>query len=575
MEYRRRVKQSLTTVPGMSPMSILDKEFEPASPVDANSLLSKRMLKVLTNPQVYIKHNRSGKKTCCSVYFSETLQKLSIDKPHSNYILTTDIIAADVRPNDFASEMPKTYFLRVLTKKKVYELSTENKIVRDEFVKSLNALIKLSKDYMSSMGLKKYCESLIHSQQTDESLRNLYKNRHQQCERHESQMQAKETLEKEIVRGLLNNLIGVIEVGRKREECAKLKAMVNAHAIERSKLSYSHENLRNLILLKDKEMQSLKHCIKKVENQIEHLKKPDTNLICNIFSIKIWSYIIEYLGSKDVVRLRTASRSFRNIANRALSMKSVWRKLCLSTLHPRKVMYRLYIHRFYYTAIRGNVFEVHNDITEEIHNDVWRGLNDSNKETEEVLMELCRYNHGLGYCQGMHFVAHFLYGILGTSGEVLRVMDSMLRPPFYLAELWKNGFSRLKLGLFQLEFLLKIRLPFMHKHLRDLDINLDMIVTPWFLTVFTYLHYQQELPKETVMEIWDFFLLQGWPALISVCLAIFDLTQELVLKTNLEQTLTILTSQIPCKDLSKRIPKYEVDPRLLDDLEGSFLCSNL
>ena len=269
------------------------------------------------------------------------------------------------------------------------------------------------------------------------------------------------------------------------------------------------------------------------------------------------------------------SRTLRSITNRTLSMKPLWRKLCVSTLSPRKIMYRLYIGKFYSTAIRGNVFEVHNDIAEEIHNDVWKGLTDHNRETEEILIKLCKYNQNLSYCQGMHFVAHFLFGIFGNNEEVLRVMDSLLRPPFYLAELWKNGFSRLRLGLFQLDFILKIRLPFMYKHLRDLDINLDMIVTPWLLTVFTYLHYQQELPKETVMDIWDFFLLQGWPAIISVCLAIFYLAQELVLEKNIEQTLMILTYQIPCKDLSKTVPLFEIDPRLLDDLEGSFLCSTL
>ena len=268
------------------------------------------------------------------------------------------------------------------------------------------------------------------------------------------------------------------------------------------------------------------------------------------------------------------SCNLRNITNKTLSIKPIWRKLCLSTLSPRKVMYRLYIRKFYSTSIRGNVFEVENSIAEEIHNDVWRGLTDFNKETEEVLIKLCKYNPSLSYCQGMHFTAHFLYGIFENTEEVLRVMDSLLRPPFYLAELWKNGFSRLKLGIFQLEFLMNIRLPFIAKHLKDLEINLDMIVTPWFLTIFTYLQYQQELPRSVVLEIWDFFLLQGWPALISVCLAIFHLTQVHILDKNLDQTLLVLTSKIPYKDLFKTIPKFEIDPRLLDDLEGSFLCSS-
>ena len=561
-------------------MSVLDKEFECLSPGKRESLpLSKQMLKVLTSPSTYIKYSASGKRTCCSVYFSETLQKLSIDKPHANYILTTDIYSAEpefsIALKQSLNEVSRVHGFRIITKKKAYELSTDNRELRDDFVKSLNALVRLSREYMSSLGLKKYCESLIYSQQCNESLRNLQNSRYLQTQKQESQLFAKESLGREVIKGLLNHLIGLIEIKAKQDDCNKLKSQITAHTIERSKLSYNQDNLRNLIMLKDKEMQGLKYSIKKIETQIERLRKPDYVANSSIFSLKIWTCIIEYLSATDVVRLRTTSRTLRNITNRALSVKSVWRKLCLSSLYPRKVMYRMYIGKFYSTAIRGNVFEVKNDISEEIHHDVWSGLNDCNKETEEILIDLCRYNYSLSYCQGMHFVAHFLYGVLGNTGEVLRFMDSLLRPPFYLAELWMNGFSRLKLGLYQLEFLLKIRLPFVHKHFKDLEINLDMIATRWFLTVFTYLHYQQELPKDTVFEIWDFFLLQGWPALISVSLAIFDLTQSMILNTKLEQTLMVLTSQVPYKELAKTIPRYEIDPRLLDDLEGSFLCSNL
>ena len=72
-----------------------------------------------------------------------------------------------------------------------------------------------------------------------------------------------------------------------------------------------------------------------------------------------------------------------------------------------------------------------------------------------------------------------------------------------------------------------------------------------------------------------FFLLHGWSALVSACLAIFHMTEHMVLDKNLEQTLVILTSQIPFKELSKTLPKFEIDPRLLEDLEVSHLCSGV
>ena len=148
-------------------------------------------------------------------------------------------------------------------------------------------LIKLCKEYMSSMGLKKYCESLIQSQQSEENLRSLYKSRHQLQIKQESQVLINEQLENEIIKGLLNQLISKIEIKVKQEECNKLRYSIASYTIERSKLTYSQDNLRNLIALKDQEMHNLKYNIKKVENQIEQLRKPYLVPDSSIFTLKI------------------------------------------------------------------------------------------------------------------------------------------------------------------------------------------------------------------------------------------------------------------------------------------------
>mmetsp|Transcript_1718 Transcript_1718/g.1655 ORF Transcript_1718/g.1655 Transcript_1718/m.1655 type:complete len:238 (-) Transcript_1718:13-726(-) len=230
----------------------------------------------------------------------------------------------------------------------------------------------------------------------------------------------------------------------------------------------------------------------------------------------------------------------------------------------------MYIRNFYGMRVGGMGHEVYPEIMEEISKDVNRGLADHQQEVEEVLIGLCALNPDVGYCQGMQLVTHFLLGILRDTDEVLGTLMSLLRPPFYLGELWKNGFSRLKLGIFQLEFLLKLKLPYLAKHFKDLDINLDVIVTPWLLTVFTHLLGQQGVPIEVVQWIWDFFLVQGWPALLSTCLALFYLSQESVLGENLETTLHRFSNNMPFESVVKFIPKFEIEPSLLDDLERAF-----
>ncbi|OMJ95156.1 hypothetical protein SteCoe_1530 [Stentor coeruleus] len=536
------------------------------------------MIKFLTTPHSFIKYSRSGKRKCVSIYFNETLQKMSIDKPRASYILITDIQVAEfisISNLNFSSfDLSKILAFRIFTTKKSYEFSSDNKVLRDEFVKNLNTLIKLSREYMSSMGLKKYCESIIHGQQGENSLRALYKSKHQVQEKQVNQKLNQDMLEKQVIQGVVNSIISIIEKNSKERDSKKFKRLIKENTKEKTRLNEKQEKIKSILIKKDQEISMLKQKIHKVENQIEMIKKPLWQSGSCIFSVKIWTLIIEFLSAGDVVWMRIASRSLRNATDKVLHTKAVWRKIGLGGLQPREIMYKLYFKNFYNTSIRGVFYDVEESISAEIHNDVWRGFNDFNKETEEILILLCKYNPSLCYCQGMHFVAHFLYGIYKSTDEVLKVMDSLLRPPFYLSELWKDGFSRLRLGIFQLDFLLKIKLPFLSKHLKDLEINLDMIVTPWFLTVFTYFKYELDLPKDSILEIWDHFLLQGWPSLISACLTIFHLTEHLVLEKNLEQTLTILKNKIPFKNLSKTLPKFEIDPQLLEDLELSHVCNS-
>lgn len=573
----RKLQKSLTYVPASMPSHLLEKSYSLLNHQEEPMNLSKKMIKVLTTPHSFIKYSRSGKRKCVSVYFNETLQKMSIDKPRASYLLTTDIQIAEfinISNSSFSHiDLSKILAFRIFTTKKAYEFSSDSKALRDEFVKSLNTLIKLSKEYMSSMGLKKYCESIIHNQQGEESLRALYKSKHQVQERQTSQKFNQDLLEKQVIQGIVNSIISVIEGEEKKIDSNKLKRLMAENSNERTRLNAKQEMIRGLLMKKDQEILMLKQRIHRIENQIEQIKKPLWHSESCIFSVKIWTSIVEFLSSRDVAWLRIASRNLRNVTNKVLHIKAVWRKIGLGGLQPRKVMYKLYFKNFYNTTIRGVFYDVDESMSAEIHNDVWRGFNNFNKETEEILILLCKYNPSLCYCQGMHFVAHFLYGIYKNTDEVLKVMDSLLRPPFYLSELWKDGFSRLRLGIFQLDFLLKIKLPFLSKHLKELEINLDMIVTPWFLTVFTYFQYELELPSSSILEIWDHFLLQGWPALISVCLTIFHLTEHLVLEKNLEQTLMILKNKIPFKDLSKTLPKFEIDPQLLEDLELSHVCN--
>ena len=137
------------------------------------------------------------------------------------------------------------------------------------------------------MGLKKYCENLIRGIQNEASLKFLYKSQQQLVVNQQTYKSLQNELESQIIRGVLNNMISKIETSFKQNECQKMRTLINTNKIDRSKLSLNQENLRNLLILKDKEMQNLKQNIRKIESQIELLKKPYYFPDSSIFSTKI------------------------------------------------------------------------------------------------------------------------------------------------------------------------------------------------------------------------------------------------------------------------------------------------
>src|SRR5574343_1086523 len=101
MARQRRVKKSYTQVP-----SYFESSFTKIDRSNDYSNHPVPTLKTLTNPHSFLKISKSGKSKHCTVYFSESLQKFSIDKDSSSYILTTDILSVD---KDFSSNTKDKY----------------------------------------------------------------------------------------------------------------------------------------------------------------------------------------------------------------------------------------------------------------------------------------------------------------------------------------------------------------------------------------------------------------------------------------------------------------------------------
>jgi hypothetical protein len=216
----------------------------------------------------------------------------------------------------------------------------------------------------------------------------------------------------------------------------------------------------------------------------------------------------------------------------------------------------------------------------------------------------------VGYCQGMGFVAGaFLLTALerldqGCQGQAPSALWSSSRSPeiaaieqdaFWLMysltvsrhrseasgsdlamrELWLPGCPELKLRVYQFDALLKRELPRLHQHFRFQGLQVEILVTQWFLTLFSY-----SLPMPVLVRVWDFiFFHQGWKGLFRLGLARLKSAEDRILALDIEEMPRFLkefrnlnneVDDAPARQLIVDGYKIKVTRKTLESLQSDF-----
>lgn len=89
------------------------------------------------------------------------------------------------------------------------------------------------------------------------------------------------------------------------------------------------------------------------------------------------------------------------------------------------------------------------------------------------------------YCQGMNFIAGFLYMTLGKEESYAFAVMREVIERFNMSQLFNPELPMLKLMFYQLDRLIAIYLPDLHNHFKDEQINSSYFSSPFFITIFT------------------------------------------------------------------------------------------
>jgi hypothetical protein len=519
-----------------------------------------QMISYLTQSHIFVNYSKKSRRQVSIVYFSENLQKLifEINKQTRKIVLLSDIyyvesgISKELVLELYKEDLRNLFGFKIVTKKRNIELSAMHKSDRDMFIHNVNLLVSIMKEWNGTNGLRNYFNKKMQGNANS-------------CQK--PVRREEDEMERQVIRSLLDDVIYKIELNLVTSNKKKLHTDLKLIEYENKYLTDQHDLLIKKTIEKDKNLELIQttHTYLKhkfyLRSLIDKFEKTDEKL-------KIWKKIISFCDCLELKTVAGVSRWYKKLVKNYLKQKNSWKQLCFVSLSPRSIYWDIYFKNFH-PMIRVKSLHYNEEVNEEIRKDVIRGLPDRLEDVELILQQICSRNSEVGYCQGMQVVTHFLITVFNDIDKVAKTLNILMEPPYYMGEIWKKGLCRLKLAVYQLEVIVEMKFPFLLEHLKNLELNIETLVTPWIVTIFTQMVYQKQMSRTSLEQIWDMFLVLGWPVLIASCLGMFYLLLDRIMHRNFEETMNGFTLNLPSLT-SNTIKKFLVDQKFLEQLETSF-----
>ncbi|XP_051840197.1 growth hormone-regulated TBC protein 1 isoform X1 [Antechinus flavipes] len=140
-----------------------------------------------------------------------------------------------------------------------------------------------------------------------------------------------------------------------------------------------------------------------------------------------------------------------------------------------------------------------------------------------VLVAYGHHNQGVGYCQGMNFLAGYLLLITKSEEQSFWLLDALVGR--ILPDYYSPAMMGLKTDQEVLGELVKMKIPSVANLMERHNVMWTLVVSRWFICLFIDI-----LPVETVLRIWDCLFYEGSKVIFRVALTLIKQHQASILE---------------------------------------------
>ena len=211
---------------------------------------------------------------------------------------------------------------------------------------------------------------------------------------------------------------------------------------------------------------------------------------------------------------------------------------------------------------------------------------DKEKSNEIVKNILCCFalknNSKVKYCQGMNFLAAFLYDLTNKEEESFLLLTCLIDNT-QLSKIYDHKFELLNCYFYILDRLIFLFLPKISQKFKEVQLNIDCFASPYFITLFSNVYISSVSTAKIIIFIIDNFIIKGWRVIFKSILSLLKFNEKEIIEKKDDEVVNYILHDMKKSNIfleenfeqfKELYKNFNIKDELIDNLQEEYNIEN-